>query len=347
LLVLSAPGNPSLLFDKGMDRYGEDWKIGAGEKEKFFRAFANTFRTQPTDEFGEFLNRRRGAFKHLGIEPIPLTTQTRLVVGLGLPSPLETGFLLDRLTGCPYLPGSSVKGLLRAAARLVRQEELEGDKPFWEAHANRIFGPEIAPGSTPKTGEVIFYDAFPALWPRLEIDVLTPHYGRYYREGVDPGDWDNPVPVPFLAVAPGTTFHFYLQAVITDFQKLEELLALALDWMGIGAKKSAGYGIFGKDAPPAEARSSQRPAEPPPQASPIISPKPSLSEASWDNVELRRHQGSVVAYRGKQTASCRQSEVEQDLLQALTRTRTLRGDVDVLKIKGGEYRLVRVRKWTR
>src|SRR5258708_6857807 len=122
LLALGAPGNRSLLFDKGMDRYDASWRIGAGEKESFLIAFADAFHNGGAEHFESFLARRKEA---LGVEPIILTTQTQLVIGLGLPSPLETGFLFDRLIGCPYLPGSSVKGLLPPTPPLVPPRGLQ------------------------------------------------------------------------------------------------------------------------------------------------------------------------------------------------------------------------------
>jgi CRISPR type III-B/RAMP module RAMP protein Cmr6 len=340
LLALEAPGNRSLLFDKGMNGYApRTWEIGAKAKETFLQSFKSAF--QPANgDYTDFLKRRAAAFKALGASCRELVTQTRLVIGLGLPSPIETGFLFDRCTGSPYLPGSSVKGALRAAARLVQQDELPGEKGFWSSNLERIFGPEITPGSIPQTGKAIFYDAFPTAWPMLEVDVLTPHYGAYYREGVAPGDWDDPVPVPFLAVAPGTSFHFYMRAEKADFDQLAMLLDTALDWLGIGAKKASGYGVFGKEAPlvakGAAPRKTYEPPPPPP-------PPPPKSELSWDNVELSMRKGVVTARRGNQTATCRRDEVGPKILDALGKKTAPRADVEVLKISGGDYRLVRIK----
>ena len=342
------PGNRSLLFDKGMRWKAPDWSLGADDKERFLKEFSKAFPSEG-GHFDAFLKRREAALLRLGVEPVAFTTLTRLVVGLGLPSPLETGFLLDRLTGCPYLPGSSVKGLLRAAARLVQQGELEGDKSFWDGNLERIFGPELSRGTTPKKGTVEFYDALPARWPRLEVDVLTPHYGKYYRDGSVPGDWDNPVPVPFLAIAPKTTFHFYLQAEAQDLEKLKPLLGLALDWLGIGAKKSSGYGTFKEGAAPEEEQVAAPTAQPRPSkpaARPAPQARPSSSEIPWENIELTLRQGTVTARKGNLTATCARSEVDPALLTALTKGKKgVRAEVDVLKIPGSEYRLVRVKAW--
>jgi CRISPR type III-B/RAMP module RAMP protein Cmr6 len=342
LLLPASPANRSLLFDKGMGRYDASGKIGAREKGEFLRDFAAEFAKHGGEAYASFLARRHEA---LGVEPVPLFTQTRLVIGLGLPSPIETGFLFDRLTGCPYLPGSSVKGLLRATARLVQQGELAGDKDFWDKNLDRVFGPEISPESAPRTGEAIFYDAFPAGWPVLEVDVLTPHYGRYYREDVAPGDWDNPVPVAFLAVAAGTPFDFYIQAEATDLGQLETLIATGLDWLGIGAKKSAGYGVFGKEAPATPAKVQAAPSKPSRKPEPPPPPPTPKPPVVWDNAELSLRAGSVLARKGRQTASCRQDEVAKEILDTLKKKREVRAEVEVLKISGNEYRLGLIKAW--
>lgn len=43
---------------------------------------------------------------------ITATTTSRLVTGMGLPHPKENGFAWMRPYGIPYIPGSSVKGML-------------------------------------------------------------------------------------------------------------------------------------------------------------------------------------------------------------------------------------------
>jgi CRISPR-associated protein Cmr6 len=363
LLKLEESGNRSLLFDRGMNRYEEDkkgrWKVG---KEDFLKDFIQRF--QKPGDFADFLSRREIALAALGVKIFELSTQTRLAIGLGLPNPTATGFLFDRLTGCPYVPGSSVKGLLRAAAALVSSGELPGSPETWPAEdLRRVFGPELDGKNDPRTGSVVFQDAFPVDWPLLELDVLTPHHGKYYRGEGPPGDWDQPVPVLFLTVAPGTSFRFPIgprrrtgvAEDAADLAKLESLLPLALDWLGIGAKKASGYGYFGKAAPaaveppPPRAAQSGRPAkqkkevpEPPPRQSDV-------QETLWTDVEFGWHGGSPAAFQGQRVAPCRHDLVQPDLMQALKEKKKkkakLRGDVVVVKAHGGELRVVRVKRW--
>jgi CRISPR-associated protein Cmr6 len=103
---------------------------------------------------------------------------------------------------------------------------------------------------------VIVLDAIPVTPPRLEADVLTPHYAAWTpRE--PPGDWRSPVPVPFLVTAAGADFLFAIvpagprgdiasaegdtTALVDDVWRW---LALALVERGAGAKTAVGYGRF-------------------------------------------------------------------------------------------------------
>lgn len=250
LLNLNGPANRSLLFDRGMDQWiHTPGTKSEADKHGFFRTFVSGYKKE-SKGFPEFLARRAAALAQLGAERRVLYTASRLAVGLGLPHPTETGFLFDRLTGCPYLPGSSLKGLLRAAATLAAKGELPGTDGSWApARVDRIFGPVLEDTTAPAAGAVIFHDVFPESWPALEMDVLTPHHGGYYREGLPPGDWENPVPVPFLTLREGQAFGFWIGPRDRthweeDRKALHDLLAIALDWLGIGAKKASGYGYF-------------------------------------------------------------------------------------------------------
>lgn len=345
-------GNRSLLFDRAMDRYDSDNKIPAGGKEDFLRGFAEEFRSRPPADFPQAQIRRENALAARNARFVERIAQTRLVVGLGLPHPTETGFLFDRITGCPYLPGSSVKGLLRAAARLVAAGELEGDRAAWTEEAlRRIFGPELGGEQAPQTGSVVFYDAFPKEWPRLDVDVLTPHHRGHNDKKAPPADWDEPNPVPFLAIAPGAAFRFAFgpgdrERFEKDFPHLERLLGIALDWLGIGAKKAAGYGVFGDQPPAALPQPARAPL--PPRQEPPQPPPPVVKETAWTNVELGWSNRAPAAFRGNQIATCAQDRLDPELLKALKKHNKrgdLRGDVVVVKISGGGFRLHRILSW--
>jgi len=256
---VSSSANLSLSFFKGVDTYEIDPDTGATRfeqpdgKAEAQRRLAKAFKRGPHADYAAHVERRKRALELFGAAAILRTSETRLIIGLGLAHPTETGLLLDRLTSCPYLPGSTVKGLLRAAARMVAAGDLEGDQGYWCRHLDTVFGPAIGPDTTPARGGCIFFDAFPDTWPELEADVLTPHFQDYYasEHPKPPGDWSDPVPVTFLTLAPRQHFTFFFKPLVDPggtgdlLSQLEVLLDLGLTWLGIGAKTSAGYGYFG------------------------------------------------------------------------------------------------------
>ncbi len=335
------------------------------DKPGFLAAFAGRFQAEPSPLFAPFNLRRAETLAALGATSLDFHARTRLVVGLGLPNPIETGFLLDRLTGCPCIPGSTVKGLLRAAARLVAAGDLEeaGEEAqsFWSGeNLTRIFGPEIEAGIDPRRGEVIFYDAFPLSWPRLTVEVLTPHQTKYYEDKGPPADWNKPVPVPFLAVEKGTGYRFWLgpgrrgrERWGTDLTQLSALLGLALDGLGIGGKKAAGFGVFGEEKP------SQAASVPAPRPRPLDTarasgssqpvPASSAEAKEWKDVELRWHKGSPAAFHGQEVATFAPEALKDDLLKVLKTLKKKKirvlGTVRVKKFLGNELRIVAVLSW--
>lgn len=179
----------------------------------------------------------------------PFKTQWHFVTGLGRNHPVENGFAWHYTIGTPYLPGSSVKGIIRSWAKKWQKEE--------NTVINRIFGPDNQHDKN--VGSVIFFDALPADQVQLAADVMTPHYSEYYRNNgenqVPPADWLSPDPIQFLTVAPGQTFIFAVaprrpdvETDQADSRKVLHWLEEALTWTGAGAKTGTGYGRFLIDA---------------------------------------------------------------------------------------------------
>ncbi|MFU8802204.1 MAG: type III-B CRISPR module RAMP protein Cmr6 [Bradymonadaceae bacterium] len=169
-------------------------------------------------------------------EALCFQTEGRFVTGLGREHPVENGFGWHPTLGTPYLPGSSVKGLVRAWAR----EELGRD----HADISRIFGEQQ------EVGSVIFLDALPTAPVVLEADVMTPHYTEYYTGPAPPADWLSPNPIPFLVVTTATHFFFGILPRDPDDSENDDTkiaarwLQDALRWLGAGAKTAVGYGRF-------------------------------------------------------------------------------------------------------
>jgi len=179
-------------------------------------------------------------------------TTAPMVTGLGLPHPVENGFLWHHTLGVPYLPGSSVKGLMRRwITSWLGDEDLEG----YGEHAalvNHLFGSDNQ--AAPSTGALVVLDALPVADLSLIVEVVTPHDGGWrLNENVWPADWLSPTPIPFLAVGHGAVFQFALASRTASAENVSigfELLTDALDWLGAGAKTSSGFGRFAESERP-------------------------------------------------------------------------------------------------
>jgi CRISPR-associated protein Cmr6 len=202
--------------------------------------------------------------------PFSLRTDWRFIAGLGRKGSLEVGFTFHRY-GFPILTGSSVKGVTRAWALIEIAEEsnktelrqleetLSADAEQREKYDE--LAAEASPqlrclfedfriifGTTAAAAGAVFFDAIPARKPRLELDIMNPHFPEYYGGDQFPTDWQNPRPVYFLTVAPGTEFCFAvgwrgtLNSALRE--KAEKWLKDGLMNLGAGAKTSAGYGYF-------------------------------------------------------------------------------------------------------
>jgi CRISPR-associated protein Cmr6 len=332
--------NLSLRFDRGYDGYDRSWRhITAKKKEKieegktaFVKQFARKF-SDDANAYAEFVQRRNLALPHA--HSVEATLSSPLLAGLGRWNPTGLGFTLDRFTGCPYVPGSSVKGLLREAAKLAARgeiEELRSDATFWAEQWQPMFGRDPGTiGEGPERGLLCVFDAYPTKWPKLEVDVLTPHQGDYYTGSASspPADWNDPIPVHFLRLAAGEKLAFWFaprrgsalsENVVT---KIETLLVVALDWIGLGGKTSSGYGWFASPATTAKL-SAPAPAAPGRATKPDSPPeKMSRTErVEWSPAVLTFNPGSgtLRADHGGEHAETRRREVI-DALSAELRNR--------------------------
>ena len=167
-------------------------------------------------------------------------TESRFVTGLGRRHPVENGFAWHATLGTPYLPGSSVKGLVRSWATSSGADT---------DHVSRLLG------GRSRAGNMCFLDAFPVAPVRLEADVMTPHYAGWSVSD-PPGDWRSPNPIPFLTTAPKTPFLFGIVPCRTvlhgDLGTVSEWLRNALESVGAGAKTAVGYGRFRHEAAQSE-----------------------------------------------------------------------------------------------
>jgi len=215
----------------------------------------------PGVKFEDLVKRKEETLRKTGLLLKKEEGQTtwRLAVGLGGESVYETSLTLHHVYGFPYAPGSAVKGAVRSA---IIQEIFGGSEreALMDVGFCQIFGSSAESITGSRQGLVYFFDAYPATPPRVVVEVMNPHYSPYYQDtgaNFPPGDYYNPVPVFFLTVE-NARLGFFLGIKKEDNQRIDEgkfkgekVLATAVSWLkktlttyGLGAKTSAGYGLF-------------------------------------------------------------------------------------------------------
>ncbi|RME81390.1 MAG: type III-B CRISPR module RAMP protein Cmr6, partial [Zetaproteobacteria bacterium] len=292
------PGHRFTLYFAGWD---ENWSLADTQKRETLSGIQ--LRLDDLRCRDALIERQRAQGERIGGALFSIVAQSTapFVTGLGYEHPLENGFAFLNPYGLPYLPGSSVKGVLRKAAEeLVLGGEAQG---FDMLDVWRLFGfdgnaaflneveriqnvladqarlekwlkkvlpkafkqkglddPQAFLTSLPKNnalrrslfnmGALSFWDVFPQ--GKLTIEIMTPHHANYLQKGGTPHDSEKPNPIPFLAVAPGAKFHFFVQQIgdIGDCDWRDVLIQCfqhAFDWLGFGAKTSVGYGAMRED----------------------------------------------------------------------------------------------------
>lgn len=240
--------NVGLWFDKYLEweeRQGVWEKITSNARSEFLKKVRDRLKqNQNTARLLEAYSRRRHKMAaRIGAKILQGRLVWRLVSGLGAAHPLETGFVWHRTLGVPFLPGSSIKGMMRAWADPDRGWGAGG-------RVDELFG------DLTSMGRIMIFDALPVSVPALELDIMNPHYAPYYKEcfedgrrGTPPADYFDPIPLIFLTVAPKARFEFMIapvrgRASQNDLEEGAELLKSALETIGIGAKTAVGYGVF-------------------------------------------------------------------------------------------------------
>ncbi len=267
--------NFALLYNKyvyvnGVDDNNKENKEGAytacnprgntNQAIEFYKSCYDSMKSQ-TGTLLEKVHKRQRAFlaimyQYYDILELKASTETRLITGIGQPHPSETSMVFDHNLGIPYIPASSIKGLLRFSnvVSLIKDNmiDVQEKKVINDEDISDI---RYYYGAQKKRGCAIFLDAYPEKIPDLEIDIMNPHYGKYYQGSTPPADYLEPTPIKFLTVAKGTTFIFRALVPKDCTCKEKEMLKkeiinvyeYALTKEGLGAKTSLGYGRFFKD----------------------------------------------------------------------------------------------------
>jgi CRISPR-associated protein Cmr6 len=260
--------NLGLVWDRFFDGYTDDFasfleisenKASGKEAQQGKADFIQGFDGKSIDVGKRFALRQMALVDALGGESRVFSLAWNFATGLGNDHPTENGFTWHTTLGAPYLPGSTVKGLVRGW--------LEWNNPK-DARLKPWFGGEEKGKPTEQAGWFLFFDAVPVKEVTLGADVMTPHCGEWYEKGgsddkfrlvggepdpeVVPADWHSPIPVTFLVVKKAAfVFGVTVREGLPEAQALDaksrigevmQVLAEALEWAGAGAKTAVGYG---------------------------------------------------------------------------------------------------------
>ena len=223
--------HPGLLLQRGLAEHDGD------DQESKTRHIARVCGCPASDLYRRAYERWKQATDDPSrFRSVSLQLQTRLFIGLAGGGMLETGCAIGHSHGAPYIPGSSIKGVVSAHVR-----EVFGTN-------GRDIRDELFGSSAPElSGLVTFHDAW---WvpgsaeSPLTQEIVTTHHRDYYgKDGSTAAtDFDKPIPNALVAVRGG--FLFVIEGPVDWLDLTEQMLISALSTRGIGAKTRAGYGLF-------------------------------------------------------------------------------------------------------
>ncbi|MEM1646483.1 MAG: type III-B CRISPR module RAMP protein Cmr6 [Ignisphaera sp.] len=147
--------------------------------------------------------------------------------------PLEISLAWDPVLNVPYIPSSSIRGVVRA---------------FFDENKVVVNSKNLAElfGDTEHSSDIVFFNVYPVRCEGenlVEADVITPHYNEVAGR-IDEAR-SSPTPLVFPVLAPGTVLHVVValekpleKELLSDFMNS---VGKALE-SGLGAKTSVGYG---------------------------------------------------------------------------------------------------------
>lgn len=179
-----------------------------------------------------------------------------LLIGMGYPhetklqEAVKCGFMFDYVTGLPYIPGSTLKGMLRSFFTVDAKEcEIAHE---YEMYIRGLLNREDCFSLQGLEDNIfennyIFLGAYPDVEGYtkgiLKMDYITPH-----------NKFKDPNPIGLITVKPNVPFIFSFlltdyvidrEIVVSAKDKLDLFKQMILD-MGIGAKTKVGFSRFSK-----------------------------------------------------------------------------------------------------
>ena len=221
----------------------------------------------------EDLSNLSASYSKLGyqIRTVVAELESSLIIGLGNEHPSEKGFLFEWNMGIPYIPASSIKGVVRLAAAVNGLNDLaqaDADENEINKYVKRLEKDDNIPenfkelfgagGDTGAAkGKVIFLDAYPATMPKLQSEIMNCHYPDYLNKGQrGPTEDQSPNPQKYWAVQKqdrsGNPLMFVFRMLLSHEiaadsnlrSTLEKAFESAITEHGLGAKTAVGHGRF-------------------------------------------------------------------------------------------------------
>ncbi|MBB5149084.1 type III-B CRISPR module RAMP protein Cmr6 [Ureibacillus thermosphaericus] len=191
-------------------------------------------------------------------------SEGKLLIGTGAIHVLESTLTIHQIYGVPYIPASSMKGLVR---NWVVQAFFNGEDPFDQKTDKTLDEKQKIVkaimidifGDKEHRGKAQFYDVFPSTDYDIVPDVLTVHFPNYYQRKSEATD--NQTVIPFTGLQVIEASYYDIRFTLRKYRKermqssfsSEELMKILKDWVtkmllesGVGAKTSTGYGQFYK-----------------------------------------------------------------------------------------------------
>ena len=178
------------------------------------------------------------------------TVYPGLLIGSGNPhgsnksnDDIRLGFSFDYVSGQPYIPGSSVKGVLRSKFKQCPEAIAEILKMDLEADVKTAINSletDIFDGKDVFLDAVV-YDGEPVDGRLMGPDYVAPHSSPV----------KSPIPVLFIKILPEVKFEFRFKLYDSEVGnvkitagKKKQLFKELLILFGAGAKTNVGYGVF-------------------------------------------------------------------------------------------------------
>lgn len=185
-----------------------------------------------------------------------------VMIGIGNPhsikieGAMQNGFTFDYVTGIPYLPGSSLKGILKSAfpGKKFPKAKEQYIKSYLEEGKNQVNIKKLADyifGSDDTTtpGKGVFYGVFPDVENADKQQLLTDDYITPHKD-----EFTSPIPIRMVKIRPDIKLIFKFSCdtykeddiSITSDDMCNLFKKIILD-IGIGAKTNVGYGVMVED----------------------------------------------------------------------------------------------------